>query len=81
MSWNYRIVNCLDGNGKRYFGLFEVFYDKHGNPDGRTAEPIDFVADEDEGAEGVVSSLKMALKDATERPVLLDEFIGAKAKE
>ena len=78
VSWNYRIVNCPDGKGGRYYALFEVFYDDDGKPEARTAKPISFVTDEDEGSEGVVRSLEMALKGATERPVLMDEDIGSK---
>lgn len=62
--WNYRIVN----HGE-YFALHEVFYDSADKPTGWTG-PISFVCDNDEGAEGITSSLQMAVADALKRPVL-----------
>jgi hypothetical protein len=66
MTWNYRILEDDEGN----LSLHEVFYDVAGNPNGCTENPATFVADSDEGVEGIIKALEMALKDAKERPVL-----------
>ena len=63
--WNYRI--CQHGDG--HFSLNEVYYDDEGKETSMTARAIGFVADADEGPEGIVKSLEMALRDARERPV------------
>lgn len=64
--WNYRIVKYKDGSG---YGLHEVFYNAAGEACAMTEDAISFHADDEEGPEGVLKSLQMALKDATERPV------------
>lgn len=38
MTWNYRIVKTAFEQGDRY-AIHEVYYDAHGNPTSRTAEP------------------------------------------
>lgn len=69
MSWNYRIIlHDLDPDpAKHWYGLHEVFY---GHPDDRTKpgvgptkEPISFVCDLDEGKEGIIGALELALKN------------------
>ncbi len=70
MTWNYRIID----HGE-YLGLHEVHYDDAGKPKSCTADPITFVADAEEGADGIVKALEMALIDARTRPVLkVSEF-------
>lgn len=83
MSWNYRIVNCANNDGTRYFALFEVFYNQAGVPQTRTEEPATFACDEDEGEDGICLSLSMALTDALEKPALVDEkwFTNKKGPE
>jgi hypothetical protein len=66
VTWNYRIIRYSDGSG---FGLHEVFYE-NGAPVSMTAEPIPFISDSEEGPQGVIESLRMALADAETRPVL-----------
>lgn len=66
MTWNYRIVRYLDGS----LGLHEVFYDEEGRPKAVTADAISFVADPEEGPDGIVQSLRMALADAERHRVL-----------
>jgi hypothetical protein len=63
--WNYRICKQPDG----HYSLNEVYYDDKGKEKSVTANPVSFVADEDEGLEGIISALQMALKDAKNRPV------------
>jgi hypothetical protein len=63
--WNYRICKQPDG----YYSLNEVYYDDNGKEKSVTANPVSFVADDDEGPEGIISALQMALKDAKNRPV------------
>lgn len=71
-AWNYRIIRYQKNVG---FGLHEVFYDDAGQPWGMTSDPIHFCCDEEEGPEGVVSSLTAALKDASEFPILDEPLI------
>jgi hypothetical protein len=65
-SWSYRIVHYKNGG----YGLHEVYYTDDGAVNGWTADPIDFACDEDEGANGVLEGLKLALEDAIRWPVL-----------
>jgi len=59
MTWNYRIVKYRNGSG---YGLHEVFYDDRDRPITMTDDPIGFAAEPEEGPEGVVESLRMALR-------------------
>lgn len=71
MSWNYRIIRYEDGS----YGLHEVYYSKKdGQPIARTDRPVAFGCCEDEGPEGVVQSLEMALNDAKSRDILDDPW-------
>lgn len=70
MSWNYRIVHEPDGKGKGRYDLREVYYDEEGRISGGTARAVSFFAWADEGPEGVIASLEMALRDAKAYPVL-----------
>lgn len=69
MSWNYRIVQTDDGD----FGLYEVHYGENGIPNNRTEKPISFVCGSDEGPDGILKSLALALADAYLRPILIDK--------
>jgi hypothetical protein len=69
-TWNYRIIRHHEP--EVWFGLHEVYYDDQGRPESYTADPISFVCDGDEGPEGITKSLRLALSDAEQRP-LLDE--------
>jgi hypothetical protein len=77
MTWNYRIIRRKDGS----FGLHEVYYDAAGNPHGMTADPVGFAADADEGEQGIIISLKTALRDARNRPVLDEQNIPTELPE
>jgi hypothetical protein len=66
MTWNYRVVRHPDGT----LTLHEAYYDDAGRLKAATAGPISFVADPDEGLDGIVRSLEMALADANRHPVL-----------
>ena len=66
MTWNYRVVRHPDGT----LALNEAYYDDAGALKAATAEPISFVADPDEGLDGIVRSLEMAFADAKRHPVL-----------
>lgn len=61
MTWRYQILD----HGTHY-ALHEVY------DDGRswTADPITFVCDPEEGSDGIIRSLEMALADARNLPVL-----------
>ena len=65
MTWNYRIVRYLDNKG---FGLHEVYYEGDREV-AMTESPASFVCDAEEGPDGVSDSLRLALSDASHRPV------------
>lgn len=73
MTWNYRIIRRKDGS----FGLHEVYYDEAGTPHSMTVDPVGFAADADEGEQGIIASLEIALRDARSRPVLDERNIQA----
>ena len=66
-GWNYRIVRYKSGEG---FGLHEVYYDGSGQPWGMTYAAPGFVADAEEGSEGVLAMLDQAFSDARKHSVL-----------
>ena len=78
-TWNYRIVKTR-GEGPlglwEAYGLYEVYYDAEGYPESRTGALASFACDSDEGHEGILKSLELALKDAGTKPVLDEDDIG-----
>lgn len=64
--WNYRIVKYKTGDG---YGLHEVYYDDVGEAWAMTKDPISFGCDIEEGPEGVLSSIRLALQSVETRPV------------
>lgn len=64
MTWNYRIIDF-----GHHVALHEVYYDAAGKPRSYAEQPASFVADPGCAGE-IASALAMALKDATERPLL-----------
>lgn len=66
MTWNYRVLRDKSGN----LALHEVYYNDAGQPDGYTQNPAGFYSDAEEGLQGLIGSLEMALRDARERPIL-----------
>lgn len=75
MSWNYRIIATPDS-----YALHEVYYDENGQIDGWTQEPTSFSAFPEEGPEGIVASLTMALADAQKHPVLVLSLVNGEHK-
>ena len=73
MSWNYRIVKT-EGQG---WGLYEVYYDKDGNPKSVTLNPIDFF---NEDVKDLASSFELAGR-AFEKPVLQMKIFDDIAKK
>lgn len=65
-SWHYRVVRHPDG----MLGLHEVYCDDDGQPHSYTQEPAGFIANDDEGLDGIILSLERALRDARARPIL-----------
>lgn len=62
MSWNYRLIEHDNG----LVSLHEVYYDKAGEPNGCTAEPVGFSAEGsvEEDGETAVQELYCMLSDA-----------------
>jgi len=73
MTWNYRVVQTLDGS----LGIHEVYYDKHGKINGWSEGPISICVDEEEGIDAIKWDLKH-MKLALKKPVLREirEKIG-----
>ena len=63
MSWHYQIIKHKD-----WYGLHEVFLE--GDEVSWTEEPISFVSSIDEGPNGVIRALRMALDDCERLPFL-----------
>lgn len=76
-TWNYRIVKVVTG-GELSFGIYEVYYNEIGMPNGRTENPVTFECGYDEGSDTIADMLQKALKNALEKPVLSDEIFGGK---
>jgi hypothetical protein len=68
MTWNYRIVKRKNET-MPWFALHEVFYNKKGEAWAMTNDPIEFICGDDEGPNGIISSMSMALADAIQHPV------------
>jgi len=71
--WNYRVVKVVE-EGVPYFGVYEVYYNDIGIPDGRTKNPATFECGYDEGSNTIVDMLQRALKNALKKPVLNDSI-------
>lgn len=67
MSWNYRIMKRTYENGEEEFGLYEVYYDENGQPNGWSADARPITAESLEGLKWVQEKFAEAL----EKPVLL----------
>ena len=65
-TWNDRVVRDDEGD----VGLHEVYDDDQGTPVMMTEQPVRFVASAEEGVQGLIRSLELALQDAPNRPVL-----------
>ena len=74
MSWHYRVLRHPEGR----LALHEVYCDEAGKPHSYTTEPVSFGADEEEGLDGIVGALEMALQDARARPILNTSDIVAR---
>ena len=78
MTWNYRLIHHDIATPQyQWIGLHEVYYDHDGKPKSWTEKAITFVCDAEEGSAGLVRSLEMALKDARDRPMLLESELEA----
>jgi hypothetical protein len=78
-TWDYRIIRYADGRG---YGLHETYYDENGAPIAMTADPISFSTDASEGPNAIYESLRTALSDAENRPILDEsEFGGLESNE
>ena len=70
MTWSYRIIRHLDTQEEHgYLALHEVHYGDDCRVHLWVKESI-FVCGGEEGPEGIIQSLEMALSDARNRPVL-----------
>ncbi len=71
MSWNYRILKKYM---KRYkttiYGLYEVYYDENGKPNGCTKSAMDL--DGFEHPTDLIADLEMMLKDAKKHKEILN---------
>lgn len=73
-GWNYRIIlHAATETDPAWYGLHEVYYGDDNKPESWTEQPTSFIADEDEGPKGIWAGLAMALNDALQRPVLVEQ--------
>jgi hypothetical protein len=68
MSFNYRVVRDKDPDGEVFYGLYTVYYDKFGAPNGISDMPI-IIGDSIEELKAVMIQLLDAFdKPGFERP-------------
>jgi hypothetical protein len=67
-SWNYRIIHYRDQPGSLV--LHEVHYDDNNQITALTENAASFRCGVEEGKEGIISALRLALADAECFPVL-----------
>jgi len=72
MTWNYRIIHH-DDHEHPYYGLHEVYYYENDNSISTWTVDATVVGDD---ADEIISSLKMMLKDAESKPILVHSFIN-----
>lgn len=79
MPWNYRLIlHDTDANPERHWiGLHEVYYDDLSRPDYWTEDAVTFRCHADEGPQGLIESLEMALDDARKYPMLRESELRA----
>lgn len=63
MSFNYRIVRDKDPTGDVFYGIYTVYYDKFGKPNGISDTPIIIGADIEE-----LKAVMIQLLDAFDKP-------------
>lgn len=66
MSWNHRVLvtehKLSNGEIETHFQIHEVYYDKDGNPDGCTANPITISGDSLESLEWTIDRIRECLR-------------------
>ena len=66
MGWNYRILAKICSNDEVSFGVYSVYYDENGKPDGYSANPVEMSAEDIEYIRFDLDKMKEAL----DKPVL-----------
>lgn len=65
MSWNYRVMRRefknSSGEVEEEFGIYEVYYDENGEPNGWTKEPRPITAESLEGLKWVHEKIAEAM--------------------
>ena len=70
MSWNYRIVKTEKG-----YGVFEVYYDDSGQPNGRPLTPVlDYYCDSPDELIEIIELIKSSLEK--NKVILTDIELG-----
>lgn len=79
MSWNHRILAHEFPDGTIELHIHEVYYDKHGVPDGCTKNPISIGAEDIDGMNWQLEKIKECL----EKPIIYfgDKFPQEYKKE
>lgn len=79
MSWNYRVMRReftnSAGEVEEEFGIYEVYYDENGNPNGWAKEPRGITAESPEGLRWIHEKIAEALG----KPVL--DYIDSSKQE
>ncbi|MFM5930969.1 MAG: hypothetical protein ACKOPQ_08695 [Novosphingobium sp.] len=65
MTWNYRVLD----HGT-HLAVHEVYYDAEGHVRSWTAEPVGFLANLDEGLDGLLIDLGRVREAVLDKPVL-----------
>ena len=67
MSWNHRVL-AMEIECELYYGIYEVYYDENGKPNGYSEKPVTVAGD-------TIDNLKCTLKrmhQAFRKPVLYE---------
>lgn len=75
MSWNYRVIEFVDPHtNEPWRGIFEVYYDDEGRPNGYTEDPSDVVSHDEGGneAKGGLAWVLDRMREALDKPVLVE---------
>jgi hypothetical protein len=84
VGWNYRVIEFVDPHTEEpWRGIFEVYYDDEGRPNGYLEEPSDVVSYDSGGNEapGGLAWVLDRMREALERPVLVEKDFFRESRE
>ncbi len=80
MSWDYRVIEFVDPSGDLWRGIFEVFYDERGRPRQYSENPACVQSSDSDGNEKALEWVLDRMREALEKPVLVEQNFEAALK-